>query len=135
MKCNYSIRKFTIVAAFACVCFVAAPASAGNNVKKGFEDQIGRLLAVAVMNVGHAVLIPHHYPVYHRPVYHRPVYHRPVYHRPSHHRPVYHRPSHHRPSHHRPYYVKRNIYSHCNYTDPTVMAFCINSANKSLWYR
>ena len=115
MKCNYSIRKFTIVAAFACVCFVAAPASAGNNVKKGFEDQIGRLLAVAVMNVGHAVLIPHHYPVYHRPVYHRP--------------------SHHRPSHHRPYYVKRNIYSHCNYTDPTVMAFCINSANKSLWYR
>jgi len=121
MKSNYSIRKFTIVAAFACVCFVAAPASAGNNLKNGFEDQLGRLLAVEVINLGHGVLAPQRYPVYRQPYYRRPYYRRPEY------------PAVPRPYYRRPYYVNRDIYSHCNYTDPTVMVFCINSANESLW--
>ena len=58
MKFNSSIRKFAIVAVLVGVCFVAAPASAGDNLKRGFEDQIGRLLAVEVMSLGHVILAP-----------------------------------------------------------------------------
>ena len=100
MKSKYSIQKFAIVIAFACVCFMATPVSAGNNLKNGFEDQIGRLLAVEVINLGHAILAP------------------VIYGRPQ-------------PVRYRPHYTRRGIFSHCNYTDPNVMAFCIDSAIQS----
>jgi len=110
MKCNHSIRKFAVIAAFTCASFVATPANAGNELKNGFEDQIGRLLALGAFNVGRVVL---GYQPGYQPGY-RPDYRRPYY---------------------RNYYRARGPYSHCNYSDPAVMIFCIESAANQSYLR
>jgi hypothetical protein len=51
------------LAAIACAgLFAAAPASAGNEFRDGFEDQLGRLAAIEVFHLGELLVFGHHAP-------------------------------------------------------------------------
>ncbi|HIJ51390.1 MAG TPA: hypothetical protein HPP54_10130 [Nitrospinae bacterium] len=111
MNYNRPVRTIAAIAAFACVCFVALPAGANNDLKNGFEDQVGRLLALETFNVGRAILSPQYRPrAAYRPA-RRPAY-RPVR------RAAYNMPA-------------GGIYSHCNYAEFHIQEFCMNSATQS----
>ena len=51
---------FTAALVLACAGLGAAPASADNELRNGFEDQIGRLLAVQAFHVGRVALFGGH---------------------------------------------------------------------------
>tara|TARA_Y100001949_G_C15866896_1_gene277706 strand:+ start:90 stop:428 length:339 start_codon:yes stop_codon:yes gene_type:complete len=105
-------QKVTVVAVFISLIFGSTSASAGNDFKNGFENQMGRLLAYGAYNIGRTAFgAP---PIYPGPYAYPNPYYYP------------------RPYYPRRYYPGRyyNPYISCNYRDPSVQAYCINSINR-----
>jgi hypothetical protein len=53
-------RSLAALALLLCAGFVATPAQAGNEFRDGFEDQLGRLVAVEAFHVGRLILTGGH---------------------------------------------------------------------------
>ena len=55
-RCRIAGRSLAALAVMLCAGYAATPAQAGNEFRDGFEDQMGRLVAVEAFQVGRFIL-------------------------------------------------------------------------------